>query len=88
MAHCIAWEKGIKSRNFNDGANLNYEPARSLVGDEVDYVFNYNRIKELKPAMAKAYLDILCLDMICFNMDRHTESLTERNRRMFRVNLF
>ncbi len=74
MAHCVAWEKGIKSRDFTDGANLNYEPARSLVGDEVDYVFNYNRIKELKPAMAKAYLDILFLDTICFNMDRHTEN--------------
>lgn len=74
MAHCVAWEKGIKSRDFTDAANLNYEPARSLVGDEVDYVFNYNRIKELKPAMAKAYLDILFLDTICFNMDRHTEN--------------
>lgn len=74
MAHCVAWEKGIKSRDFTDAANLNYEPARSLVGDEVDYVFNYNRIKELKPAMGKAYLDILFLDTICFNMDRHTEN--------------
>lgn len=74
MAHCVAWEKGIKSRDFTDGADINYEPARSLVGDEVDYVFNYNRIKELKPAMARAYLDILFLDTICFNMDRHTEN--------------
>lgn len=74
MAHCVAWEKGIKSRDFTDGAKLNYEPARSLVGDEVEYVFNYNRIKELKPAMAKAYLDILFIDTICFNMDRHTEN--------------
>lgn len=74
MAHCVAWEKGIKSRDFTDGANINYEPARSLVGDEVDYVFNYNRIKELKPVMTKAYLDILFLDTICFNMDRHTEN--------------
>ncbi|WP_414150221.1 hypothetical protein ACIZ62_12090 [Acetobacterium carbinolicum] len=53
---------------------MNYEPARSLVGDEVVYVLNYNRIKELKPVMAKTYLDILFLDTISFNMDRHTEN--------------
>jgi hypothetical protein len=74
MAYCEAWDKGIKSRDFTNGAKLNYEPARSLVGDEVDYVFNYNRIKELNKAMAREYLDILFLDTICFNMDRHTEN--------------
>lgn len=74
MAYCEAWDKGIKSRDFTNGAKLNYEPARSLVGDEVDYAFNYNRIKELNEAMAREYLDILLLDTICFNMDRHTEN--------------
>ena len=74
MAYCEAWDKGIRSRDFTNGAKLNYEPARSLVGDEVDYAFNYNRIKELNEAMAKEYLDILFLDTICFNMDRHTEN--------------
>lgn len=24
VAHCIAWEKGIKNHDFNDGVNLNY----------------------------------------------------------------
>lgn len=66
--------KGIKGWDFTIGANLNYEPARSLVGDEVDYVYNYNRNKELRPAMAKTYLDILLLDTICFNMEGHTEN--------------
>ena len=74
MAYCEAWDKGIKSRDFTNGAKLNYEPARSLVGDEVDYGFNYNRIQELNAAMAREYLDILFLDTICFNMDRHTEN--------------
>lgn len=70
----IIREKGVKSRNFTERARFNYEPARSLVGEEVDYVFNYRRIKELEASMANAYLDILFLDTVCFNMDRHTEN--------------
>ena len=74
MAYCTGWEKGVKSRDFTEGARFNYEPARSLVGDEVDYIFNYRRIRELAAAMGKDYLDILFLDTVCFNMDRHTEN--------------
>jgi hypothetical protein len=74
MAHCELWEKGIKSLDFTNGAKVNYEPARSLVNEDIDYVNNYNKIKNLSPHMAKEYLDILLLDTVCFNMDRHTEN--------------
>ncbi|MGV8907222.1 MAG: hypothetical protein ACOH15_11560 [Acetobacterium sp.] len=74
MAHCELWEKGIKSLDFTNGAKVNYEPARSLVGEDIDYFANYNKIKKLNLHMAKEYLDILLLDTVCFNMDRHTEN--------------
>lgn len=74
MAQCELWDRGIKSLDFTVGATVNYEPAKSLVGDDVDYEFNYERIASVDPQMAKEYLDILFLDTICFNMDRHTEN--------------
>lgn len=74
MAQCELWDRGVKSLDFTNGATVNYEPAKSLVGDDVDYEFNYERIESIDPQMAKEYLDILFLDTICFNMDRHTEN--------------
>lgn len=57
MAYCEAWDKGIKSRDFTNGAKLNYEPA-SLVGDEVDYAF-FNPNSGTECGYNEEYLDIL-----------------------------
>ena len=63
----------VKSKDFT-GGNLNYEPASALMGEEEDYGYNCDRIAALDPALIPQYLDILYLDALCFNMDRHTEN--------------
>lgn len=61
----------IRSRDFTEG-RLNFEPAASVVGDNEDYEYNYDRISALSPALLPAYLDLLFMDALCYNMDRHT----------------
>lgn len=61
----------VKTRDFTAG-KYNYEPAWALVGDNEDYGFNYDRLVELYPPLGGQYLDILYMDALCFNMDRHT----------------
>ena len=63
----------VKTRDFTKGV-YNFEPAESLVGDEEDYTYNYDRLIALEPSLGKEYLDILFLDALCFNMDRHTKN--------------
>ena len=63
----------IKSRDFTEG-RYNFEPAEALVGDEEDYAYNYDRLSALNPSLGKQYLDILFMDALCFNMDRHTKN--------------
>lgn len=63
----------VKTPDFTEGL-YNYEPAASLVGDEEDYALNYDRLAALHPSLGKQYLDILYMDALCFNMDRHTQN--------------
>lgn len=62
----------IKTKDFTNNAQVNFEPAYSLVEDNTDYTYNYKKIAELNPALAKQYIDILVMDTLCSNMDRHT----------------
>lgn len=67
-------DKGnVKTPDFTKGI-YNYEPAAAIVGDEEDYAFNFDRLTALHPALGGQYLDILYMDALCFNMDRHTQN--------------
>lgn len=66
--------KYIRSRDFTDGASVNYEAANGLVGDNDDYIFNFDAFETLFPDTAKQYVTLIYLDTLCFNMDRHTEN--------------
>lgn len=81
MADYLAEDGHIKTRDFTEG-KWNYEPAAALVGDEEEYRYNYQRIAPLAPGLGRQYLDILYMDALCFNVDRHTYNygfLRERN---------
>lgn len=71
MAEYYPQGEYVKTPDFTDG-KYNYEPAWALVGDNEDYSFNYDRFAALDPSLAGQYLDILYMDALCFNMDRHT----------------
>ena len=64
----------IKSPDFTQGASVNYEAAEGLVGDDEDYALNFDVLRELSPDLAEQYMEIIYLDTLCFNMDRHTRN--------------
>ncbi|MCL2044881.1 MAG: hypothetical protein FWG88_00660 [Oscillospiraceae bacterium] len=74
MAEYYAENGTVKSPDFTDGASVNYESAHGIVGDDEDYKLNFDAFMELSPILAKQYLEIIYLDTICFNMDRHTRN--------------
>lgn len=63
----------VISKDFTEG-RLNFEPMANLVQDNEDYDFNYDVLQTLNPSLLKLYLDILFMDALVFNVDRHTQN--------------
>ena len=63
----------VISKDFTEG-RLNFEPMANLVQDNEDYDFNYDILHSLHPDLAASYLDILFMDALVFNVDRHTQN--------------
>ena len=62
----------IKTRDFTNNASVNFESAYSFMGDNEDYIDNINALKELCSDCVGDYVQMLFLDTICANPDRHT----------------
>lgn len=73
MAEYLPDGNFVKTSDFTKGI-YNFEPAAALVGDEEDYALNYDCMTKLQPSLGSQYLDILYMDALCFNMDRHTQN--------------
>ncbi len=74
MAEYYAEDGTVKSPDFTGGASVNYEPMHGLIGDDEDYNSNFNVLWALSPALAEQYVQIIYMDTLCFNMDRHTKN--------------
>jgi len=74
MADYEAEDGTIKSPDFTEGASVNYEAADGIVGSDEDYAVNFKAFYDLSPELAGQYLQIIYLDTLCFNMDRHTRN--------------
>lgn len=61
----------VKTKDFTEG-KWNFDPAAYIVGDEEDYVFNFEALQEYGQNIADQYVEILLMDTICRNADRHT----------------
>ena len=72
MAHYERAECGVKTRDFTDNARFNFESAFESVGDNDDYAYNYEFMKEYH--LEKDYLKMIYLDSICMSVDRHTRN--------------
>lgn len=59
--------------DFTDG-KTNFEPMRYLVQDDEDYDYNYEVLKSFGKDLERQYLDILFMDALTLNPDRHTEN--------------
>ena len=65
-------ETTIRTIDFTGFATVNFEPAASLVGENVDYIDNCKALAIFAPHLIGQYLNMLFMDAICFNFDRHT----------------
>ena len=74
MADYLPENGTIKSPDFTDNASVNYESADGIVGDDEDYGANFEAFLNLAPDLAEQYLQIIYMDTLCFNMDRHTKN--------------
>lgn len=72
MAYYEACDGNIRSLDFTDGAKVNFEAAYSWMGDDEDYVRNYHALLKYGDEVADQYVEMLLLDSICLNVDRHT----------------
>ena len=74
MAHYELDDGYIRSKNFTDGTDLNFEPISAIMGENEDYQDCFQVIDALSPDLAQQYLRIVWMDTVCYNMDRHTEN--------------
>ena len=75
MAHYELDGEYIRSKNFVDALDYNFEPISSLMDKNDDYSDCFDCIYAISPALAEEYLKIVWMDSIFYNMDRHTENL-------------
>lgn len=74
MAEYLPDGDTVVSPDFTGGAAVNFESADGLVGDNEDYGENFRVFWALSPELAREYLQIIYMDTLCFNMDRHTKN--------------
>lgn len=72
MAEYRRTEKGVASRDFTNAAAVNFEPAHALMGQNEDYIDNYKALGQMGHSFTDAYLEMVFLDVVCMNVDRHT----------------
>ena len=63
----------VISKDFTEG-RLNFEPMANLAQDNEEYDFNYDVLQNMDSSLLKPYLDILFMDALVFNVDRHTQN--------------
>lgn len=68
-------EKGIKTKDFTENGKYNFESVSFLNSESIgDYKYVYSSLKQLNPSLAKQYADLMYIDALCFNTDRHEEN--------------
>ena len=71
MARYELCDIGVKTYDFTENNKYNFEPIKSLMGDNEVYNDVFNVLVNINKEIAKDYLKIIYLDTLCFNMDRH-----------------
>lgn len=87
MGFSMAWYEMdgeyIRTRDFTEGAKVNFETFDGITGEDDDYSRCFRALRGLGAGqMEEAYLKLVWLDTLCFNMDRHTKNfglLRDRN---------
>ena len=74
MAEYEITENGSISPDFTDSATVNFEPAFTFISEDHDgdYDYIYDKIISLCPSAAKPFVQMIYLDALFANVDRHT----------------
>lgn len=62
----------IKTKNFAE--NYDFDPMRSVGGDDDSYEHCFPLVYKLSPDLAKQYLTLMWFDALVYNPDRHNEN--------------
>lgn len=73
MANYHLLDNCSATEDFTEG-RLNFEPMYNLSGENEEYAYNYDILLSLDPKLAKEYLDIIWMDALVLNIDRHTQN--------------
>lgn len=72
MAHYELAGDYIRSKDVTGDASVNLDPASGLIGNNYDdYMLNYEVFSNVSPSVSGAYVNMLYLDALCNNVDRH-----------------
>ena len=74
MAKYERGDKCVKTLDFTDGASVNFEPASTFMGDNEDYADVIKELRSLCPEAIPDYINLIFMDTICANPDRHTNN--------------
>ncbi len=74
MASYERGEKCVKSLDFTAGAEVNFEPASSFMGDNENYSDVVKALERLWPDAIPDYIRLIFMDTVCANPDRHTNN--------------
>ncbi len=74
MARYERGEGCVKSLDFTNSAEVNFEPASAFMGDNEDYSAVIKALQKLCPNAIEDYINLIFLDTVCANPDRHTNN--------------
>ena len=75
MAHYeFVDEQTIRTRDFTAGATVNFETARGLGLRSDQHIDNYQRLAQISPRLAMEYAQMVTLDALIYNADRHADN--------------
>lgn len=72
MASYFIKEKYIYSKDFTSGGSICFEPMYSIIGEDDDYINNIVILCKFNESILHQYMNIIFLDAIVKNVDRHT----------------
>lgn len=74
MAKYELYDNYVRTLDFTNGNQFNFEVAESLVGDNEFYDVNFEKFYSISKDVAADYLRMIYLDTLCSNVDRHTKN--------------
>ena len=62
------------SKDFTSGGKVNFQPMYGIVGEDEAYTYNFQMLSELDISTLNDYVNMIYLDTIVKNVDRHTKN--------------